>query len=171
MGLELESWHVLGIVISILYVWSARKDKSKTIDALKRSGRFVLKSLPLFFLAMLLIGFFMLAFLPTEEVILAYFGSLDEGILWGTFYGFILPGPRYAIYPLAELILIAGGNIGAVMALIASQQLISMPDGAIAEVKYFGWRYFVISLLVATLTTIVAGYLAFFVDSFFLLYP
>jgi uncharacterized membrane protein YraQ (UPF0718 family) len=158
-------------VIFFLYAWSVRKDKSKTIDALKKSGRFVLRSLPIFFMAMLLIGFFVIAFLPTEDIILSLFGELDTGILWGTFYGFLLPGPRYAIYPLAEIILVAGGNIGAVMALIASQQLISMPDGAIVEVKYFGWRYFLVSMTVATITTILAGYLAFVVDFFFLLYP
>ncbi|MHA1959626.1 MAG: permease [Candidatus Thorarchaeota archaeon] len=159
-----DSWVLVSVVVLCLYIWSIRKDKEKTIQAFRKSGRFILRSLPLFFLAVLLIGFIMIVL---EEFINTVFSEANLGILAATLLGFLLPGPRYAIYPLAREILLVGGNVGAVVALIASQQLIDVPEGCFIEIKYLGGRFFLARLLIATLTSIVAGYLALLVHLYF----
>jgi uncharacterized membrane protein YraQ (UPF0718 family) len=164
-----SSWWIVGIVVLVFYLWGWSKNKERTRLAFKKSGKFVLKSLPLFFLAVLLIGFMKEVLLPNEESILAAFGTANIGILYATILGFVLPGPRYAIYPLAEVILMGGGSVGAVMALIASQQLIDVPEGCFIEIKYLGTVFFGARLVIAVLTTFAAAYLALFVHLF--IYP
>jgi len=161
------SWIIVGMIVAVFYVWSAKKDREKTKQALRKSGKFIVKSLPLFFLAVLLIGFLTIVLFPDQETILVLFGNENIGILWATLLGFLLPGPRYAIYPLAEVILVAGGSVGAVMALIASQQLIDVPEGCFIEIKYLGNKFFLARLVIATLTTVVVAYMAIFVNFFF----
>ncbi|RLI59618.1 MAG: hypothetical protein DRO93_08190 [Candidatus Thorarchaeota archaeon] len=158
-----SSWWIVGIVVAIMYIWSLRKNREKTVHAFRRSGRFILKSLPLFFLAVLLIGFMQIVLADFIEY---SFQDPNVGILSATVLGLLLPGPRYAIYPLAQVILVAGGNIGAVMALIASQQLLDVPEGCFIEVKFLGGRFFLARLLIAVATTLVAGYLAYAVNFF-----
>jgi uncharacterized membrane protein YraQ (UPF0718 family) len=160
------SWPIVGLVVLVMYIWGVRKNRVRTAEAIRKSGRFVVKALPLFFLAVLLIGFMKIILLPNNQVILDAFGNADLGILWATLLGFLLPGPRYAIYPLAKEILVVGGSIGAVMALIASQQLIDVPEGAFIEIKYLGSWFFLARLVIAILTTFAAGYLAIIVNSF-----
>ena len=162
-----SSWWIVGIVVFIFYLYGWRKDRSRTIQGFKKSGKFVIKSLPLFFLAVLLIGFMKEIMLPDQQSVLDAFGNADIGILYATLLGFILPGPRYAIYPLAEFILVSGGSVGSVMALIASQQLIDVPEGCFIEIKYLSTRFFAARLLIAVLTTVAAAYLALFVNAFF----
>ncbi|NHJ12688.1 MAG: hypothetical protein EAX95_03390 [Candidatus Thorarchaeota archaeon] len=160
------SWPIVGLVVLVMYIWGVRKNRDRTAKAIRKSGRFVIKALPLFFLAVLLIGFMKIILLPNNQVILDAFGNADLGILWATLLGFLLPGPRYAIYPLAKEILVVGGSIGAVMALIASQQLIDVPEGCFIEIKYLGSWFFLARLVIAILTTFAAGYLAMIVNSF-----
>ncbi len=160
-----SSWWIVGIVVLFFYLWSIKKDRTRTLQAFKKSIKFVLKSLPLFFLAVLLIGFMKEVLLPNEEAIFDAFGSAGTGILWATLLGFLLPGPRYAIYPLAELMLVGGASIGSVMALIASQQLIDVPEGCFIEIKYLGSKFFMARLIIAVLTTVAAAYLAILVNS------
>ncbi|MFW9907409.1 MAG: hypothetical protein ACFFEF_02435 [Candidatus Thorarchaeota archaeon] len=162
-----SSWWIVGIAVLIFYIWGALKDKDKTIRGVKKSGKFVVKSMPLFFLAVLLIGFMKEVLFPDEQTVLNIFGNADIGIFWATLLGFVLPGPRYAIYPLAEFILMAGGGVGSVMALIAAQQLIDVPEGCFIEIKYLSSKFFLARLVIAILTTIVAAYLAILVNSFY----
>ncbi len=166
-----SSWWIVGIIVLLLYVWSVTRDHDRTVRALKRSVRFVVKSLPLFFLAVLLIGFMKEILLPNDQAILDAFGSAGTGIFWATLLGFLLPGPRYAIYPLAEVMLAAGASIGAVMALIASQQLIDVPEGCFIEIKYLGPKFFAARLVIAILTTLAAACLAIVVHSIVPLWP
>lgn len=166
----MESWIVVGIIVLLLYIYSIRKDTQKTKTAIVRSAKFVVKSLPLFFLAVLLIGFMQVVLLPDSAAINTAFGDPDFGIFNATVLGFLLPGPRYAIYPLAQTILVGGGTTGAVMALIASQQLIDVPEGCFIEVKYLGWRFFGVRLILAIMTSFLAGYLALLVNIYFPLY-
>ncbi len=162
-----SSWWIVGVFVLVFYLWGWRKDKERTIRGFKKSGKFVIKSLPLFFLAVLLIGFMKEVLLPDQQTVLDAFGNENIGILWATLLGFVLPGPRYAIYPLAEYILVAGGSVGSVMALIASQQLIDVPEGCFIEIKYLSMKFFGARLIIAVLTTIAAAYLALLVNSFF----
>jgi uncharacterized membrane protein YraQ (UPF0718 family) len=167
----MESLLIVGFVVLAFYAWSARKDWNRTVQAFKRSGRFIVKSLPLFFLAVILIGFIQVVLLPDDEAVLMFFGQAETGILWGTLFGFLLPGPRYAIYPLAEIILnTQGATVGAAMALIVSQQLIDVPEGCFIEIKYLGTKFFLARLAIAIVTTIVAGYMAVLVHGFIPLY-
>ena len=167
----MESLLIVGTVVLVFYAWSARKDWNRTVQAFKKSGRFIVKSLPLFFLAVVLIGFIQVVLLPDEEVVLMFFGQAETGILWGTLFGFLLPGPRYAIYPLAEIIhMTEGATVGGAMALIVSQQLIDVPEGCFIEIKYLGTKFFLARLAIAVVTAIFAGYMAIFVHSFFPLY-
>ncbi len=162
-----SSWWVVGIIVLIFYIYGWRKDKKRTVQGIKKSGKFVIKSLPLFFLAVLLIGFMKEVLLPDQQSVIDAFGNADVGILYATLLGFILPGPRYAIYPLAEFILVSGGSIGSVMALIASQQLIDVPEGCFIEIKYLSTKFFAARLVIAVITTIAAAYLALAVNAFF----
>lgn len=85
--------------------------------------------------------------------------SLMFGIILATILGYLFPGPRYIIYPIAQFLLEKGAAVSVVLVLIFSQQLIDVPDGMFIEIKMFGWRFFIIRLIVSTVLCIIAGLL------------
>ncbi len=157
---------IVGILVIILYLISFRKSKEKTKAAIKKAIRLFIITLPIFFFALILMGLLMNDYvLPPDWVVNTlgpYANSGFKGIFIGTMMGFPLPGPRYAIYPIANALYVNGAGLGMIAALICSQQIIDVPEGMFIEIKMMGWRFFAYRTFTAVVVVFMAGVIAEF---------
>ncbi|MHA1758658.1 MAG: permease [Promethearchaeota archaeon] len=160
----IPTWVWILILTLILYIVSFKKDKDKTIKAIKDSVKTALRGIPLFFFAILFCS--ELSIVISGESISNNFGVNSNGVFFATLLGFLLPGPRYAIYPLAQLFLREGASYGSVVSMISSQQLIDVPEGMFIEIKYLRMRFFSIRLINATIISLLAGWITNFLVYF-----
>lgn len=152
-----EPWMVVLAITLVAYAWSFRKDRAKTVDALRKSANAAVTALPIFFLAVIFSG--QINALMSGDDIERLYGVGSLGVVWATLLGFILPGPRYAIYPLANVFIENGASWGSVVTMISSQQLIDVPEGMFIEIKYLRMRFFLVRLLNAVVISLLAGIL------------
>jgi len=140
-----------------IYYISYKKDKNKTIYAIKKAYKQSLSGLVILIIAMFFTG--ILYIIMDPEMVKTYLSSaaFPVGILIATLLGYLLPGPRYVIYPVARFLLDQGAAVSVILVLIFSQQLIDVPDGMFIEIKMLGWRFFVARLLISTALCIIAG--------------
>ena len=152
---------IIGILVIILYIYSLTKNKEKTVKAVKKSLRLFIITLPIFFFALILMGLLMNdTILPptwVSDTLGEYATSGFDGIWFGTLMGFPLPGPRYAIYPIANALFWKGGGLGMIGALICSQQIIDVPEGMFIEIKMMGWKFFAYRTFTAVVVVFMAG--------------
>lgn len=77
------------------------------------------------------------------------------GIAIGVILGLILPGPRYAIYPIALVLLQNGASIAPLASLFFAQQMLTFPEGVPLELKYLGFKFtawrFIVSFIASAL--------------------
>jgi uncharacterized membrane protein YraQ (UPF0718 family) len=88
------------------------------------------------------------------------------GIATGVFLGFILPGPRYAIYPIALVLLQNGAGIAPIASLFFAQQMLTFPDGTLLELKFMGTKFTVWRFLVSLLASGLGGVIVAWILSF-----
>ncbi len=152
---------IIGILVAIFYTISALKSGEKTKKAFFKSLRLFGVTLPIFFFALILMGLLMNDYiLPSDWVINVlgpYQNSGFQGIFIGTMMGFPLPGPRYAIYPIANALFQSGAGLGTIGALICSQQIIDVPEGMFIEIKMMGTRFFAYRTFTAVVVVFMAG--------------
>ncbi len=152
---------IIGILVVVFYAISLKKDKEKTKKAVRKSLRLFIITLPIFFFALILMGLLMNPYvLPHDwviEVLGPYQDSGFQGIFIGTMLGFPLPGPRYAIYPIANALYHSGAGLGTIGALICSQQIIDVPEGMFIEIKMMGTKFFAYRTLTAVIVVFMAG--------------
>lgn len=160
--LELLPPIILGGLAIVLYLISLKKNREKTIKAVRKSLKIFITALPLFAVALILTGlFYSDLILPphfVEQVLGTSAGLM--GILIGTLLGFPMPGPRYAIYPLSAVLLTKGAGVGTITALIMGQQIIDVPEGCFIEIKYFGVKFFAVRTLISVLVVFTSGVIA-----------
>jgi hypothetical protein len=122
------------------------------IDSLKEMKTII----PAFFIATL-IGVVLEFYLP-EEIAFTVLGKNPFlSIPLATVIGIILPIPRYATYPIALSLFKKGASIGTIFALISGEVIFGSPDRDVMEFKYFGWKAFVLRLILCTAFVIVGG--------------
>ena len=150
---------IIGIITFIFYLISFNKNREKTKTAIKKSLRLFVISLPIFVVALILMGLLMNDSVLPPEFVSSTLGSQTglEGILFGTLLGFPLPGPRYAIYPIANALYWKGAGLGTIAALICGQQIIDVPEGMFIEIKMLGTRFFAYRTLTAVIVVFIAG--------------
>jgi len=152
---------IIGILVIILYLISFKKSREKTKSAAKKSLYLFIITLPIFFFALILMGLLMNEYiLPPDWIVSTlgpYANSGFKGIFIGTMMGFPLPGPRYAIYPIANALYSGGAGLGMIAALICSQQIIDVPEGMFIEIKMMGWRFFAYRTFTAIVVVFMAG--------------
>ncbi|HUX99559.1 MAG TPA: hypothetical protein VMV49_08405 [Candidatus Deferrimicrobium sp.] len=152
---------IIGIIVIILYMISLNKDKEKTKKAVKKSIKLFIITLPIFVFALILMGLLLNDYVlpPTwiQSVLGPYQDSGLQGVFIGTMLGFPLPGPRYAIYPIANALYHSGAGLGTIGALICSQQIIDVPEGMFIEIKMMGTRFFAIRTMTAVIVVFMAG--------------
>ena len=158
---------IIGVLVIILYVISLSKNKEKTKKAIRKSLKIFIITLPIFFFALILMGLLMNEYvLPPAWVYTTlgpYSNSGFNGIFIGTMMGFPLPGPRYAIYPIANALYWTGGGaglgagLGMIGSLICSQQIIDVPEGMFIEIKMLGWKFFAYRTFTAVVVVFMAG--------------
>jgi uncharacterized membrane protein YraQ (UPF0718 family) len=97
-------------------------------------------------LAGCLIGAFVTLLLP-REVVTRWVGAESgvTGLFIATFAGLVVPGGPLAIYPVASAFLVAGADMGAVIALLSSWTLIGFNRALVWEIPFMGvdfvlWR-------------------------------
>jgi len=122
------------------------------IDSLKEMKTII----PAFFVATL-IGVILEFYIP-EEIMYTVLGENPFlSIPLATVIGIILPIPRYATYPIALSLFKKGASIGTIFALISGEVILGSPDRDVMEFKYFGWKAFVLRLILCTAFVIVGG--------------
>jgi len=122
------------------------------IDSLKEMKTII----PAFFIATL-IGVILEFYIP-EEIMYTVLGENPFlSIPLATVIGIILPIPRYATYPIALSLFKKGASIGTIFALISGEVILGSPDRDVMEFKYFGWKAFVLRLILCTAFVIVGG--------------
>lgn len=125
------------------------------IDSLKEMKTII----PAFFIATL-IGVTLEFYLP-EEIAFTVLGKNPFlSIPLATIIGIALPIPRYATYPIAFSLFQKGASIGTIFALISGEVILGSPDRDIMEFKYFGWKAFVLRLILCTAFVTVGGLIA-----------
>ncbi|MHA1799266.1 MAG: hypothetical protein ACTSVY_12545 [Candidatus Helarchaeota archaeon] len=162
---------ILGGLVIILYLISLNKDKEKTVNAIKKSLKIFITALPLFTVALILTGLFYSDIIMPPHFVETVLGSEAGiiGILIGTFLGFPLPGPRYAIYPLSAVLLQKGAGVGTITSLIMGQQIIDVPEGCFIEIKMMGTRFFLIRTLISVFVVFISGVIAEIISWFIVL--
>jgi uncharacterized membrane protein YraQ (UPF0718 family) len=111
-------------------------------------------------LAGCLIGAFVTLLLPREAVT-RWVGAESglTGLIIATLAGIVLPGGPLAIYPVASAFLVAGADIGAVVALLTSWTLIGFNRALIWEVPFMGVDFVLWRMLAALPFPVIAGVL------------
>ena len=80
------------------------------------------------------------------------------GIMAATIIGFVLPGPRYVLYPLFVELYQSGVGPAILVAFISGHVLIE-PATFFIETGFFGWKFPVKRLIVSFIVTVLAGLL------------
>ncbi len=159
----METYIFYGLAAVCLLV-SFRKDKKKTLTALKKAWKSFENLLPQLLSVLLLVGL-LLAVLNTQvisKIIGADSGWL--GVAIAALVGAITLMPPYVSFPTAAMLLEAGAGymqIGAFIATMMMVGVVTMP----VEMKYFGKRLtlmrngsaFVFSFFVAYVISLVVG--------------
>ena len=115
--------------------------------------------IPAFFIATL-IGVTLEFYLP-EEIAFTVLGKNPFlSIPLATVIGIVLPIPRYATYPIAFSLFQKGASIGTIFALISGEVILGSPDRDVMEFKYFGWKAFVLRLILCTAFVTVGSFVA-----------
>ena len=158
----LQAWIpaiILGIIAFLAYLYSNTKSKEKTVRAVKKALKIFITALPIFVVALMLTGLFYSPYIMPEWWVRSILGSQSGflGIWIGTLMGFPMPGPRYAIYPLAQVLLLKGAGYGTIGALICGQQIIDVPEGCFIEMKMLGARFFIVRTLISVAVVFIAG--------------
>jgi len=148
------------LIVGSLYALSYRLDRGKTRAALLRGLRMLVGIIPVFLAALAFAS--LLQMWLSEQIIAAYLGGRSGlwAIFIATMLGFVLPGPRYIIYPIAAFLLSSGAGIGAVTAVICGQQMLDMPEAGFIEIKLFGLRFTMLRTVVSVVAVFLAGLLA-----------
>lgn len=112
-------------------------------------------------LAGCLIGGFVTLLLPRDQVA-RWVGheSGMTGLLIATFFGFILPGGPFTIFPVAGAFLLIGADVGTVAAFIVSWSLIGYTRALVWELPFFGEDFVFWRIAMALPLPILAGILA-----------
>jgi uncharacterized membrane protein YraQ (UPF0718 family) len=150
---------LLVVVIGGMYAYTIIKDLEKTKLAVIKTFKVMISTFPFLIAALMLVGLFKILLEP--QLVVDLLGE-QQGIMAlviATFIGFPLPGPRYAVYPLARQLYDYGASVGVVAAIICGQQIIDVPDGFILEIKLLGWRFFAIRTVIAVIVVFLEGLL------------
>ena len=148
------------LLVGSLYAFSYRLEKGRTWIALLKSIRMLIGVTPIFLAALAFAS--LLQTWVSSEIVATYLGGRSGlwAIFIATMLGFIIPGPRYIIYPIATFLLASGAGIGAVTAVICGQQMLDMPEAAFIEIKLFGLRFSIIRTVISVAAVFLAGLLA-----------
>ena len=147
------------VLLSAFIVW--RRDGIGRVGVvLEEDGWLFLNILPKV-LAGTLIGSFLAVLLP-RDLVTRWVGAESGlvGLLVATFAGVLLPGGPFTVYPLAAAFLVAGADIGAVVAFATSWALLGIVRGVVWELPFFGIDFVVWRTLMALPLPVVAGVLA-----------
>jgi uncharacterized membrane protein YraQ (UPF0718 family) len=112
-------------------------------------------------LAGCLIGTFVTLVLP-REVVARWVGHESglAGLAVGAFFGAILPGGPFTIYPVAGAVLGIGADVGAVVAFVTSWTLVGYTRALVWELPFFGGHFVIWRIIEALPLPIIAGLLA-----------
>lgn len=148
----------LGLIVSF------RKDKRKTLTALKKAWKSFENILPQLLSVLLLVGV-LLAFLNTDVILTIISpGSGWLGVVLAALVGAITLIPPFVAFPTSAMLLQAGAGymqIGAFVSTLMMVGVVTMP----VEIKYFGKRLtvyrnvlaFIFSFFVAYVIKLVVG--------------
>ncbi len=154
---------VMLAVAIILLIVAFLRERTLPVDGLQVAGRTLWRNLPLLLLGFVIAG--VVQVLVPREVISRWLGSQAgvQGILIASVAGGLMPGPPYAVFPMAGMMYASGAGLGAVVSFVAAWSLwsvtrlpveIALIDPKVALVRYG------ITFLVPPLAGLLANLLA-----------
>ena len=130
---------VLYIIAACLLFWSWRKDKKKTISALKKGWKSFENLLPQFLPIIMLIGISLAVLDPSTISRLLGKESGIMGMALAAIIGSIVLMPGFIAFPLAASLLAAGAGYGQIAMLVTTLMMVGVITLPL-ETQYFGKR-------------------------------
>ena len=116
-----------------------------------------------FILPMFLLGVLfsvLVEFYVSDQFITSLLGKhLLIAIPAAALIGIIIPIPRYATYPIAFTLLTKGASFGIIFALISAEVLTGTVVREALEVKYFGFKFSILRILISVIFIIAGAFL------------
>lgn len=116
-----------------------------------------------FILPMFLLGVLfsvLVEFYVSDQFITSLLGKhLLIAIPAAALIGIIIPIPRYATYPIAFTLLTKGASFGVIFALISAEVLTGTVVREALEVKYFGFKFSILRILISVIFIIAGAFL------------
>lgn len=143
---------------TFLLVISYVKSREKTVNALKKSLKMFINSLPDMLAIMLFVGLVLAVFTP--ELIGAVIGESSgiAGIFFATAIGSISIVPSFIVFPLGKSLLENGANLPQVAVLMSSLMAVGLTTFPL-ERKTFGLKFAIYRNLAAILMCLLFGLL------------
>lgn len=126
-------------------------------DLLRATARDVRRIAPMFFAA-IVFSTLLEMYVPQDLVHNVLGKNPLVAIPVATITGVILPVPRYATYPIALALLAKGATLPVVYALIGGEVILGSLERDVLEVRYFGWRSYLLRLVLVSVGIILTGY-------------
>ncbi len=114
--------------------------------------------LPIFFVAVFA-GAIIEIYLPEGSLNILLGNSVWIAIPIAAFLGVVLPIPRYVTYPIAYALFLKGASFGVVFALIAGETISESVIRDIAEIKYFGIKFYSTRMILSVIFITLGGFL------------
>jgi len=113
--------------------------------------------LPVFFIA-IIIGITIEMYLPKHLLETLTQKHIFIAIPLATLLGILLPIPRYATYPIAFALLVAGVGYGIIFALICGEVIGESIVRDIMEIKYLGGKFFALRFVLSFIFITLGGF-------------
>lgn len=142
---------------AILFVLSYKKDRQKSIKALKKAWKAFENILPQFLVVILIVS--LLLSLLDHDMILRIIGSESGwfGILLASVVGAVTLIPGFVAFPTAALLLQGGAGYMQIAAFVSSLMMVGIVTLP-AEMRYFGKRLAIMRNVLAFLFSFIVAY-------------
>jgi uncharacterized protein len=150
---------ILWIITLILLIFSWKKGA----DSIKRGTQLAWSTTKknglLIILAFIIAGF--VNILSPKDLVTAWIGpdSGWRGIIAAEFFGTLLPGGPYVVFPIIAVLVQAGAGLGPAISLITSWSTQSLLTISF-ELPFMGWRFTAIRWTIGLLVPLLAGFTA-----------
>jgi len=124
----------------------------------RTTARDMAKLFPTFFAAVVFSTILKL-YVPSDFVYNVLGKNMWTAVPLATVAGVILPIPRYATYPIALALMQKGAPLAVVYSLIAGEVILGSLERDIMELQFFGWKSYLLRMLLCTVFVIATGYL------------
>lgn len=150
---------ILWIITLILFLFSWKKGADTVKQGTQLAWSTTKRNGLLIILAFIIAGF--VNILSPEDLVTGLIGpdSGWRGIISAEFFGTLLPGGPYVVFPIIAILVQAGAGLGPAISLITSWSTQSLLTISF-ELPFMGWRFTAIRWVIGLLIPLMAGFTA-----------